>query len=144
MHHFLYFVIACTLLLQISCQCHLIDCREDGDFIKLKLMKDGHNALFGPDASINRDSIQFFNSISIGNDDFISYNESTETMDLFIEDGWEYILKIENIRTDTIIGATIVTSTDECGCSSYQLTKLTMNDQTVCVDGCDEIIEVLL
>lgn len=46
--------------------------------------------------------------------------------------------------TDTIIGKTVVTSTGQCGCSSYQLAKVTINGQVVCQDGCEKIIEVQL
>ncbi len=78
------------------------------------------------------------------NDEYISYNDITKTMDLFINDTRTYILKIENIKTDTFIGNTIVTSTGECGCSSYQLTKVTMNGQVICEGVCENIIEIQL
>ncbi|MEP6795301.1 MAG: hypothetical protein ABJB16_13310 [Saprospiraceae bacterium] len=130
------------LLLQTSCIC---DCRENGGFIKLKLLKDGQNALFGPEASINRDSIKFYlSNLNDPYDQFISYNDSTKTMDVFIGDTRTYILKIDNVRTDTIVGNTVVTGTGQCGCSSFQLIKVTMNGQVLCQDGCEEIIEVQL
>jgi hypothetical protein len=107
-------------------------------------MKDGHNALFGLNASINRDSIRFFTQDNPGYDEFISFNDSTKTMDLFVVNQVDYLLKIENIRIDTIIGTTIVTSTGQCGCSSYQFSNVKINGQVICQDGCDEIIEVQL
>ena len=134
-------ILFCVLLIQASCIC---DCKENGDYIKLKLVKDGHNALFGPDASINRDSIRFFAQNNLGYDEFISYNDSTKTMDLFVVDQLDYILKIDNIRIDTFIGTTIVTSTGQCGCSSYQFLNVKMNGQIICQNGCDEIIELQL
>lgn len=107
-------------------------------------MKDGHNALFGPSASLTRDSIRFFMLENIGYDEFISYNDSTKTMDLLLLNKLEYILKIGTTMADTIIGTTVVIDTDECGCSTYKFTKVALNGQNICQDGCEEIIEVQL
>jgi len=52
-------------------------------------------------------------------------------------------MEIKNIRTDTIIGTAVVTGFGEC-CESYQLSKVMMNGQIICQDGCNEIIEVQL
>lgn len=134
------------LLLQSACIC---ECKENGGYIKLKLLKDGQNALFGPGATINKDSIRFYLTDLGGQydhyyDHYISFDDSTKTMQVFILDQRAYVLKIENFRTDTIIGNSVVTSTGQCGCSSYQLTQVTMNGQVICQDGCEEIIEVQL
>ncbi len=140
-NYFKYIIFFTILLLQISCIC---DCVENGGYIKLKLIKNGHNALFGPDANINRDSIQLFMQNNNGYEEFISFNDSTKTIDLFIGNQLKYVLRIDNIRTDTIIGSTVVSGTGQCGCSSYQFSNVKMNGQIICQDGCDEIIEVQL
>jgi hypothetical protein len=137
--HLLSLIFFSILLSQSSC---IIDCVENGGYIQLELIKDGHNALYGPDAIINRDSIRL--SDINGFDEIISYDDSTKTIEMFIFDTKEYILKIGNNSSDTIIGNTVVTSTGRGGCSSYQLAKVTINGQVVCHDGCEEIIEVQL
>lgn len=133
-------VLLAVILLQSSCVC---DCRENGDYIKLKLLKDGHNALFGPDASINRDSIRLF-VFDISVDNYISFNDSSKTLDLFIGDSQEFVLKLGDFRTDTIIGQTVVVSTGACGCSDYKFSKVTFNGQIICQDGCNEIVDIQL
>jgi hypothetical protein len=139
-----YFFIVCVSTGYISCKCHLVDCEGAAKLIKVRLTDEGQNALFGSQATLHRDSIRFFNLDELGYDEFISYNDSTETMDLFIEDGVEYILKVENIRTDTMNGSFVVTEMGECECETYQLSELKINGQRICMDGCNEIIELQL
>ena len=75
------FILFSGMLLQVACRCDKVDCK-DGDTIKLRWMKDGHNALFGPDSFLNRDSIRLFNSEFVNESQLINYNDQTETMDL--------------------------------------------------------------
>ncbi len=138
------FILACTILLQISCNdCYKADCVRTLDVVKIKWIKDGKNVLFGPDATFDRDSVRLYISDLQDHDYNISYNEITQTMDLGLLAGPKYILNFKNIRTDTFVVTNIVISMTDC-CKQYKLSNATMNGQIICQDGCDDIIEIQL
>ncbi len=142
--HLIKLIFTCAILLQKSCNnCNRVDCYGASGFIRLKWIENGHNALFGPDATINRDSVRFYFPDIIDHDFYITYNDGTQTMDLYLVNGNKYVLEIKNTRTDTILGTMKLIEKGEC-CDSYQFTKVTMNSQVICQDGCDDIIEVQL
>ena len=141
---FLLFILCCTLLLHISCiNCRTVDCQGPTGFIEVRLVKDGHNAVFGPDATVDADSIRFYSPGVFQNEVPIYYNDVSLALDLYIEHGATYILEIKNVRSDTIIGMMEVTGMGEC-CEAYDFTNVTINGQVVCQAGCDEVIEVQL
>jgi len=143
--HYLKIFFFFIVLFQLACiNCRLVECQGASEIIKLKWVKDGHNAVFGPEASINRDSVRFYDPETENNDFYISYNDLTQTMDLIIDSGRKYVLEIKNTRIDTISGTFKLIERGEC-CDTYQLTKVIMNSQVVCEGNCDhEIIEVQL
>ena len=143
MHYLLKFVLFCLLLLQISCNCEEVDCGPYS-LLKLKLLKDGQNAVFDPNPFISMDSISFSIDDHFVEPGIIAFNGITETINIYMDGGQKYVMDIKGIRTDTITGTFIVTGLAECGCNSYQLSKVTMNGQIICVDGCNDIIEVQL
>jgi len=96
-------------------------------------MKDGQNALFGSNAFVNRDSVSFSVRDPFLEDVIVGFNETTKTINLFVEDGLKYVMEIKNIRTDTIIGTAVVTGFGEC-CESYQLSTH-LNSQCPLIDS---------
>jgi hypothetical protein len=111
--------------------------------IELSVVKNGQNALFGPDAFIDKDSVIFSNEDLLFQPEFVNFNEHTQTLNLYIENGQTYLLEIKNIRTDTIIGHMIATGMNDC-CEGYEFTDVMINGQVVCQHGCNEVIELQL
>ena len=128
-------------LINIGCNdCHKIRCETASGFIQIQFTRNGQNAIFGPDAFISMDSIQYFITEPYASDFPITFNEDSQTVGLPIGGSLEYILQLSNIRTDTFIGTWTVIGMTEC-CRQYDLTNVQMNDQVICYH-CFEIIEM--
>src|SRR5687768_3552917 len=103
-------LLACSMLSWLACDnCRKIECKPNGDYVELRLIRDGKNAVFGPNAFINRDSIKYSNLDPAGHEAYpVRFIDSSQTIKLFIEDIYEYKLELGAIRTDTIEGITSV------------------------------------
>ena len=127
----------------LSCNnCRLVDCAGSTGTIQLRLMRNGQNALYGPEAFINRDSLRYFINEPIERDYIIGFPENTQSITLFMEEGLEHILQISNIRTDTLVSTMEVTDMGEC-CHLYEFMNVTINGQVICDhQNCEDIIEI--
>lgn len=129
-------------LLTNSCNnCRLVECAGRTGIIEIRLMRNGQNAVFGPSAFLDRDSIRYFITEPLERDFIIGYPESTQTISLFMDEGNEHILQISNIRTDTFVSYMELTGMGEC-CPMYEFTSVTRNGQIICNLNCQEIIEI--
>ena len=122
--------------------CNKVECKLNSAYVELRLLRDGKNAIFGPDAFISRDSIKYSNLDPDGSKAYpVTFNDSTQTIKLFIEDIYEYKLELGSIRTDTIEGITSIIDYDKC-CATYELKYVYINGEIVCFDDCEEVVEV--
>jgi len=135
---FLTFSYVITLL---ACSCLTVDCGYDME-VNLRLTRNNQDALFGPDAFLNRDSIR------ITTDDdrypmetFINYRDNTQMMSAYLHDGPIYFLEINGARIDTIEITTELVSRKGC-CDDYDFTGIILNGETVCSKNCEEGIEI--
>ena len=128
------------LLLCIAGCCSLADCREGFD-LEFRLVRDGKNALFGPDAFIHHDSISYRRATSTGDGNFIYFNETNQTVFLFTFLETDYVLDIEGIREDTISITTEILSDKGC-CPAIQLSIIRRNGIVICNQNCTEIVEI--
>ncbi|MEO6132099.1 MAG: hypothetical protein ABIQ02_09645 [Saprospiraceae bacterium] len=120
-----------------------MDCKGQSGIIKLKLTKDGQDALIGPAAFINRDSVKFFIPGSEVNPNQAHFNALTNTMDLFLEGQFTYVLELDSIRTDTILPKFTRIGRTDC-CEIYEVSNVRVNGNIICQNGCTEIIEIQL
>ena len=138
-------LLACALLSWPACDnCNRIECKPNGEYVEMRLLRDGKNAVFGPDAFISRDSIKYSNLGPAGTEAYaVRFIDSTQTIKLFIEEIYVYQLKLGSIRTDTIEAVTSVIDYDQC-CSTYELKYVYLNGEIVCLENCGEVVEVSL
>lgn len=137
-------ILFASLLFHFGClNCRLVECSPNGGFVQLRLMKDGQNALFGPGAIVNIDSVEFYISEGFKYNFPIFYFDSTQSIGMYLDNGARYILELPGIQSDTLIANTIITEMGEC-CPTYKLSSVTRNGQTICLDNCSEIIVVEL
>ncbi len=140
---FLNLFLACFVLTQISCKCQGdYDCTPYS-ILKLRILKDGQNAVFSSHPFIDRNSITFMVQRQFGVQGEVNFDENTGTIHLYVFIRETYVLNIQNIRIDTISATFKLIEKGEC-CDSYQFANVTMNSQIICQDGCDDIIEVQL
>ena len=137
--------LACSYLSWLACDnCNRVECKPNGEYVEMRLVRNGKNAVFGPDAFISRDSIKYSNLDPAGTEAYaVRFIDSTQTIKLFIEDIYEYRLELGSIRTDTIVGITSVIDSDKC-CATYELKYVYLNGEVVCFDNCGEVVEVSL
>lgn len=135
-------IISSLSFLQLSCSfCNRVDCSGVTGDIEIRLMRNGQNALFGPDAFIHRNSIRYFITDPLERDYLIGFVEGTQSMSLYLIEGREHILEISNIRTDTLVSNMELTGMGEC-CPIYEFTSVTRNGQNICDLNCGEVIDI--
>ena len=127
-----------------SCSpCGLADCDRHADLITIKLLKDGENAVYGPDATISKDSFRYY----IIYDSSIEYEgrpiflDIEQALEIYIYADYLTILEINGIRSDTFSITTQITSLTEC-CRSYTTTSTFHNGNIICTGECDGILLV--
>jgi len=134
-------VLGLICLLEIGCSyCNRVDCDRRNSTVQIRFTRNGQNAIFGPDAFISRDSIQYYITEPYASDFPITFHEDSQSVGLPIGGSLEYILQLSSIRTDTFIGTWTVIGMTEC-CAQYDLTNVHMNGQVICYH-CFEIIEI--
>lgn len=131
------------LLLSLSGCCNLADCDEPFGYVKLRLLKDGQNVLFGPDALITRDSLRHYTLSGLSEfEEYIDYWDSLELFGIYIDENHPSILQIGTIRTDTFSITTEAGPKGHCGCMGYEVTSVLRNGEVICTGVCEEVIEV--
>ena len=134
------FLFSC--IVQYSCNnCNTADCDGAGGIVRLQLMRDGKNILYGPDAIITKDQLVVFSLIPNLYEGYLSFHDSTQTVSFYIEPHAPAVLEINGIRADTFTLTSEVTSMGEC-CNGYGVTSVSHNGQVICTQTCDEILQV--
>ena len=137
-------VLSLLLLLAISGCCLSVDCDYGSGPIQLRLVRDGKNALYGPDAFLTKDDLKHMKMV--GTDlveDYIAFNDSLQTIELYVFLETPSLLQIENITTDTISITTDLHSKKGC-CDEYLITSVLNNGNIICEGLCQEAIALEL
>lgn len=131
-----------VLILTPGCDnCNYNKCKLNGGFVELRLLRNGENAVFGPSAFIDQNSIQYSNLKPTDPAALIDFNDTSRSIKLFIEDIYSYELTLGSVRTDTLSGITTVVDYDGC-CPFYELVTIYWNGEEICINECGGIIEI--
>lgn len=142
---FIKFVFASLILIQFSCSyCQRVRCSGYGGDVNIRLVRDGKNAVFGPDAFIDHDSLRLFSPINYRDyPDFnysITFVDSTQSIIVYLTTTLPQILTFPG-SSDTLTSTSIITHMGEC-CATYKLSSVQWNGQEICIDECGNIIEI--
>ena len=131
-------------LIHLSCNdCHRIRCEQHIDIVQIRLLHDGKNAVFGPDAFIARDSISLYTPLGPDYPDqyyTIDYIDSTQSLSLSLKPGRLQILAFPG-NVDTLVGNYTIYHSNDC-CPPYELTAILRNGEQICSNDCEEVIEI--
>lgn len=131
------------LLVHCSCSnCARIRCEGANNQVTIRLMHNGENAVFGPDAFIDRASLRLFvPHLNYPDTEYpITYIDSTQSIQLSIAVGQEQILAFPG-SINTLLNTYYTTQKDEC-CQKSILVSLMWNDIEICIEGCNELIDI--
>ncbi len=131
------FFITGIMLVYLSCT---VDCVGNGDYARIRLVRNGMNAIFGPDAFIDRDSIRILHPDHNLPTYVVIYVDSTQSLTLYLTPYQPLILASPG-RMDTLTCTTEVTDMND-GCKSYKLSSVQWNGQEICTDECGHLIEI--
>ena len=140
-NYLLKLILVFALLFHLACKCRLVDCVENAGHVQLQLMRDGKNAVYGPDAYIEKDAIKIFILSEPLLDDEVTYLDDEQALSIYIREAFPVILEINGIRIDTFSLTTEIDEIGEC-CTSFLVTSVHRNDQIICEGECAEIIQV--
>ena len=143
--HLFRFFLATMLLIHISCSnCQRIRCSGDWGEINVRLLRDGKNAVFGPDAFIDHSKLLLFSPISYNDYPDLKYTitfvDSTQSILFYVNPSLQQTLTFPG-GSDTLTSTSIITHMGEC-CATYKLSSVQWNGQDICVDECGNIIEI--
>lgn len=129
------------MLLQLACKCDgRVDCERRLHYGEIRLVRDGKNAVFGPDAFIDRDSILILSPDPRYLNFKVTFIDSTESMIINIFPNFPIILETPG-RLDTLTCTTIITDRSEC-CVQYSLFSIQWNGEDICSENCADILDI--
>lgn len=118
-------------------------CKGRTDFVEFRLMRNDTNALFGPEAFVNWDSIQTYLAYSPLISTPVQFRDLDQTISLYMEEGAPVVLEINNVIKDTFLLITTQSGMDDC-CLFYRADTILMNDQVICSVSCFSPIDIEL
>ena len=126
----------------LSCSyCNRVRCDSNGGDIQVRLLNNGENAVFGPNAFVHRDSIRYFALADPQYKLSIGFIDEEQVLGLSLNADVDYILEIKGIRSDTFSLTSTVTAMSEC-CKSYEVTSVSRNGEIFCTGICDGILNI--
>ncbi|MBL0007653.1 MAG: hypothetical protein KA166_00975 [Saprospiraceae bacterium] len=132
---------AVFILSQLACKCDgRVDCERPYHFAEIRLVRDGKNAVFGPDAFIDRDSILILSPDPRYLNFKVTFIDSTESMIINIFPNFPIILETPG-HLDTLTCTTIITDRSEC-CVQYSLSSIQWNGEDICSENCADILDI--
>lgn len=141
MLHLLFKAIAFYLLITLVGCCLAVACDYIPTSVTLRIMRNGKNALYGPDAFLTKSDLKHI--IIVGQnteEENIEFDDSLQTITLYVSMQSPAILEIKNVSSDTI---SITSEIDRQGCcDSPQITSVLRNGEVICEGLCAEIIEL--
>lgn len=135
------FIVFLILLLYSGCTCLKVDCKENGGFVTLRLLRNGNNVFYGPDALSEKDSVKHFVISDFKLENSVYFLDTFQSVYFFIPEGFPSIIEINGISSDTFRITTEVLDMDEC-CTGYRVTSVLMNGIVICIGECEEVIDV--
>src|SRR5688572_14319370 len=114
--HLLNLLLASSILFVIGCD-NLCDdriCDGRTEFVEFRLVRNQVNALFGPGAFLDQDSIHTYLAYSPGVTTPIEFIQEDQSISLFIEEGAPVVLEINNTMRDTFSIITTLFGWDDC------------------------------
>ena len=123
--------------------CKKADCYEQLDFIQLRLMKDGENAVGGVNALIDRDRIQYYPLDNQFRGYPVIYEKELNLFSLVLVAETDYLLVLDDYTTDTISMEGFQGEEGVCGCFNFIVTKVIYNDDVVCNNVCEQGVVVV-
>ena len=134
-------VIAGFILSQLACKCDgRVDCERNSHYAEIRLVHDGKNAVFGPDAFIPRDSILVLSPDPRYLNFNVTFIDSTESMIINIFPNFPIILETPE-RLDTLTCTPIITERSDC-CVQYSLSSIQWNGENICLENCADILDI--
>ncbi len=136
------FIAAFLLLIVITLTgcCLTIECGYNDGNLKFRLMRDGKNALFGPDAFLTQEDLKLIIGSS-HEDGYIQFDTSLQAIQVYVFTNPTTILEIENISSDTISITSEKVSNKGC-CDEYRTTGVLLNRVMICEGACEGVIVV--
>ena len=127
------------MALQSCDNCGKQICPRNGAWVRLKILSNGKNALFGSNAFIDHNSVEYKNVDTLGFPAApVVFNNATQRLEIFIDNDAEYQLKLGNFTTDIYDGDTFSYDYDGC-CHFYEIVGVRRNGQDICDFFCTEV-----
>lgn len=131
------------IFISLSSCCGLTDCKENDGYLRLRLMRNGINAVYGPGAIIPQDSIKHFYLSAPYIDNYIDFMDTFQSVGILVSAHNPSILEIGQIRTDTFsITTETIPASGLCDCDEYRVTSILRNGQVICTGDCEEVIDI--
>lgn len=127
-----------------SCdECHGLDCPPPGAPLEVRYSQNGQNAIFGPNAFINRNSVTFIDIDQNGDPGDFMFIEKDSLIRIYLLSNHSYVLNLGDSRTDTFQQLTYLQPRGRC-CPVTIALEVQMNGNLVCHENCEEVIGVEL
>lgn len=142
MHTQLFKITTGVFLITLTACCLAYECDYGSGDLTFRLMRDGKNALYGPDAFLTKADVhQIFLHGPMNEEGYIVFDDSLQTIEFYASTEQNAILQIENITSDTISITSELVSKQRC-CDEYQITGVLRNGEVICEGLCEGIIEI--
>ena len=136
------YVITLLICISISSCCNLSECIEDGGLIKLRLLRNNKNVLYGPDAFIHQNSVRHFVLSDAELENQVEFIDSLQAIQIFVPTGFTSIIEIAGLGSETFNVTTEVLGDDNDCCHTYRLNSVLRNGQVICTGECEEVIDI--
>lgn len=120
--------------------CHRVSCSGNVARFMFRLMINGEDAVFGPNATIHRDSIRAYFLTTPEIERSLSISDTFQFLSSLLGTA-PLLLEINNIRNDTFTFTSEWLGMGEC-CPIYEVNAILRNGQVICTGTCEEIIEI--
>ena len=141
MHLLIRISIFTFLIIQIHSCCLTVSCDLVEPTLNLRLMRDGKNAVYGPDAFISDDSIHLYLLDSLRPYTGFYKFEREEILQFTVYEGEQYFLEIPGILADTFAVQTGVVVNGGC-CKGIFLAEVRRNGEIFCEGECGVVLEI--
>jgi hypothetical protein len=124
-----------------SCDnCHEIYCQLNVTHFRFTLLKNGEDAVFGPNAIIASDSIHAYALSDPGTERFVGRSDSLRFLSLYLGSS-PIVLEVNGMPNDTFSFTSQIVEVGEC-CVTHEVTSILRNGQVICAGICEEIVEI--
>ena len=107
----------------------------------IRLLRNGNNVLYGPDAFVDHDSVKHFVLSDFKLENPITFIDTFQSVYFFIPEGFPSIIEINGVSSDTFRITTEVIEVNDC-CKGFQVTSVIRNGIVICTGECEDVIDV--